>query len=229
VDNVPESKPNPDPSILTTESLQREVRSLEDADKRITDDMQREFAIRQDNRQRELQSLKELTESEQGSIRESIHRLEALVNANPGLITKEVEHLQELMNEKLRSIDLRFVERDVRTQQAAETSQKALDAALLAAAALVNQQNEANASAAALQSQQFTKQIDQIIVLTERSQKAFDDRLGELKERIDRGDGTTSGIKENRIEQRAVSMQTIATIALFATVLGALLAKALGF
>ena len=121
------------------------------------------------------------------------------------LIETKIKGIEDISEEKFAGITLQFKERDTRTVQAAETSQKALDAALLAAAALVNQQNEANATAATVQTLSFTKQIDQIIVLTERSQKAFDDRLAELKERIDRGDGNTSGSKSTQAQLIAVA------------------------
>ena len=139
------------------------------------DEIRRDIGVHSTIREREHATLQELIETQIGSI-------------------------ESLTDEKFKGITLQFAERDTRTTQAAETSQKALDAALLAAAALVNQQNDANATAATVQTLSFTKQIDQIIVLTERSQKAFDDRLAELKERIDRGDGSTSGSKSTQAQ-----------------------------
>ena len=144
------------------------------------EEIRRDMGVRAEIRQREHAALQELIETQLSAI-------------------------SGLVEEKFKGITLQFAERDTRTVQAAETSQKALDAALLAAAALVNQQNDANATAATVQTLSFTKQIDQIIVLTERSQKAFDDRLAELKERIDRGDGNTSGSKSTQAQLIAVA------------------------
>ncbi len=104
-----------------------------------------------------------------------------------------IEHLRALHEVKFTAIDQRFEERDVRTEQAASAGKQALDAALQAAKELVGQQNKAATDAAAVMIANFTKLIDQLGLRLESLQKSYDDRLTELKERIDRGEGAQRG------------------------------------
>jgi hypothetical protein len=201
-----------DPTRNVLDLVEAAVKRQDDLRKVEAASIKDQLEVRQSARERELEaSIKLVNTRLEGMDKATDLRLAAINNV-PDLIEAAVSHIEHLMDEKLNSIDLRFIERDTRTSQAAETSQKALDAALLAAAALVNQQNEANATAATVQTLSFTKQIDQIIVLTERQQKSSDDRLAELKERIDRGDGSSAGIRDSRTDSRASNSQVVALI-----------------
>jgi sugar-specific transcriptional regulator TrmB len=194
-------RPVPDPTTLTTEQLRRELSAL------------REVLVTR------IEGMDRATDL-----------LSETVNRTPTVIQTEISHLRELMNEKLgslssqadekfTSVDQRFNERDVRTDQAAKASKEALDAALLAAKELVSQQNEANAAAADKAEQSTIKQIDQIGIRIDTMQKALDDRLTELKERIDRGEGGSTAASAQRTETRLNTGQIIAAV-------GAMLAAA---
>lgn len=162
-------RPVPDPTILTTEQLRRELASLREILQARLDGMDRATAL-----------------------------LSETVNRTPTVIQTEISHLRELMEEKFGSIAQQFRERDVRTEQAAKAGKEALDAALLAAKELVTQQNEANRGEAAKTEQNFTKQID--------AQAA---RIDELKERIDRGEGSDAGASVSRTERRLDTGQVL--------------------
>jgi hypothetical protein len=141
-----------------------------------------------------------------------------------------VGNLEVLHDEKFRSIDLQFRERDIRTDQAATASKQALDAALLAAKELVGQQNSANVEAATKAETNFTKQIDQTSVLISTLEKALTDRISnldgaltdrilEIKERMDRGEGskvaaveTRTEFRNDRTDQRAGTSQLLGII-----------------
>jgi hypothetical protein len=148
-----------------------------------------------------------------------------------------VEHLRQLHEVKFEelgqrvdvrfdAIDQRFLERDIRTEQAALASKQALDAALQAAKELVQQQNEAASAAAAVMIANFTKLIDQLGIRLESIQKTYDDRLLEIKERIDRGEGSHQGAVETRTViaetatarrgESSLQWQTIAVLAALA-------------
>jgi len=119
-----------------------------------------------------------------------------------GEITDAVEHLQRLHEERFAAIAQQFTERDVRSEQEKKAAKEALDAALLAQKESVSQQNDANTTAATKSETSFTKQIDQIATLIATLEKALTDRITELKERIDRGEGTTAGAGTYRTERR---------------------------
>ena len=166
-------KPVPDPTVLTTAQLLREMGALRELVFTRFDAMDKATAL-----------------------------LSETVNRTPTVIQTEISHLRELDEVKFASIGQQFRERDIRTEQAAKAGKEALDAALLAAKELVTQQNEANRGEAGKTEQNFTKQID--------AQAA---RIDELKERIDRGEGSMSGAAGFRSEQRLNVSQVVAVIA----------------
>jgi hypothetical protein len=178
-------RPVPDPTTLTTEQLRRE-----------------------------LSALREILTARLDGMDTATELLSATVNRTPTVIQTEISHVRELMQEKLsslggqaeekfHSIELQFRERDVRTEQAAKAGKEALDAALLSAKELVAQQNEANRGEAGKTEQNFTKQID--------AQAA---RIDELKERIDRGEGSSSGVASAHTERRLDIGQIVAVVAI---------------
>lgn len=180
----------PGPPSLTTEELRRDVSALREILQARLDGMDRATVV-----------------------------LSETVNRTPTAIQIAVSHLQELHDERFKSIALQFTERDVRTEQAATASASALAAALQAAKEAVFEQAQAAAKAAEKTELSFTKQIDQIQVQITTVAKGFDDRIGELKERIDRGEGTDSGAAVQRTDQRLNMSQVIAGIAALVTVI----------
>jgi len=184
----------PGPAYLTTEELRRDVSALREILQARLDGMDRASVV-----------------------------LSETVNRTPTVIQTEITHVRELVAERFDSISQQFRERDVRTENVAKASKEALDAALLAAKELVAQQNDANAATSEKTEQSTTKQIDQIGSRIDTMQKAFDDRLTELKERIDRGEGSDSGAASGRSEQRLNVSQVIAALAVLATVISIIL------
>jgi hypothetical protein len=130
-----------------------------------------------------------------------------------------VEGLRQLHEERFNAIQQQFNERDTRGDQEKKASKEALDAALLAQKESVAQQNDANTTAAAKTELNFTKQNDQTAVLISTLEKSLSDRLTELKERIDRGEGSNAGAAGTRIDQRASIGTIIAAVATLVAVI----------
>ena len=124
-----------------------------------------------------------------------------------------VDNLQHLHEERFNAIQQQFNERDTRGEQEKKASKEALDAALLAQKESVSQQNDANTTAATKTETNFTKQIDLVGTQITALDKSLTDRISELKERIDRGEGNTSGVAGQRGEQRASIGTVIAAVA----------------
>lgn len=178
-------RPVPDPTTLTTEQLRRELSALREILTARLDGMDTATAL-----------------------------LDETVNRTPTIIQTEIAHVRELMTEKLsnlggsaeerfRSIEKQFGERDVRTEQAATASASALAAALQAAKEAVFEQAQAAAKAAEKTELSFTKQIDQIQLQIKTIGDGFSDRIAELKERIDRGEGQARGGEVAAVDTRA--------------------------
>jgi hypothetical protein len=182
---------------------------------------------------RAITAFREVVEARLNGMDRATELLAATVNRTPTEIEKQIRHLRELQDEKFVSIDLRFAERDVRTDQAAKASKEALDAALLAAKELVARGDVANAQAAEKVEVSTAKQIEQIGLRLETMREGIDDRMTEIKERLDRGEGGHAGSMETRSELRedhntGVSHTVLALMSVSIVIsIGALIASAL--
>lgn len=176
-------RPNPDPTVRTAEAVKAAT----------------------EQQRRDLQSMREIIEARLDAIDTATTLRLQGYDAQPAAIEHAVGQLEQLSNEKFTAIEQRFHERDMRLDQAAISSRVAIDAALLAAKELVGQQNASNVEAAAKAERAFTKQIDQTSVLIVTLEKALTDRIIELKERMDRGEGTRQGNSETQVQHRAAS------------------------
>ena len=182
---------------------------------------------------REVEALRELIEARIGTVEASVGRNREWIEALPSEmreqissihteldrrlvalsgeddrirreITTQITHLERLHEERFTAIAQQFTERDVRSDQDKKSSKEALDAALLAQKESVSQQNDANTTAATKSETSFTKQIDQIGTLIATLEKSLTDRITELKERIDRGEGGRQGVGDFRTTAIAV-------------------------
>jgi hypothetical protein len=199
--------PVPDPTKLTTDAVNLATTQM----------------------RRELNTLREILEARIiAGESDSALQLEGLRTVRPE-IERSIGHLQDLHDEKFKSVELQFRERDVRAEQAAVASKQALDAALTSAKELVGQQNTANVEAAAKAEASFTKQIDQIAVTISALEKGIGDRITELKERIDRGEGQGQGVKETNETRQAANGQYIAVAAALISFSGIIVAVILAF
>lgn len=201
--------PVPDPTRLTTEQLRRELATL------------REII---ETRLAGMDRATELASAQAAVAREQIEEIRSRLRHETAA---EVGQLRELLEARLdgmdRAISLQFTERDVRSGQATAGSKHAHDAALLAQKELVAQQNDANSAAAAKAEASFTKQIDQIGTIIQAMEKATDARITELKERIDRGEGSTAGAVGSRSERAQVTNQVLMALSVLAAVIGLLI------
>src|ERR1700687_2874787 len=151
---------------------------------------------------RDVSALREILQARLDGMDRATALLSETVNRTPTVIQVEISHVRELIQEKLgtlggsaeekfKSIELQFTERDVRTNQAAIAADSALKAALQAAKEAVFEQAQAAAKAADKTELSFTKQIDLLLAQIKALGETFGDRLAELKERIDRGEGSS--------------------------------------
>lgn len=166
--NAAESRPTPDPTILTTEQ------SL-----------------------RGLASLREIIEARLDGMDTILGLLQTHLDHRDTAIATGVKHLQDLIDEKFKSIATQFIERDTRTEQTSRDSKVAVDAALQAAKEAVGEQNKSAASAIAKSEAATTKQIDAIGILISTTAKASDDKIDDLKTRLTTIEGHSNGSRDS--------------------------------
>jgi hypothetical protein len=172
------SVPVPDPTLLTTQQLYRELGSLNE------------------KTQSDIRSLRDVIETRLNEADKATtligDRIAGIVGSDE--IDRRVLHLKEFMEEKFSSVDRQFDERDVRTEQAAIATKIAVDAALQAQKEAAGAQNESNAAAITKSEAATVKQIDGIMALLNSNVTATNDKIADLKGRLDRGEGTGNSL-----------------------------------
>ena len=170
--------PVPDPTVLTTQQLQREI------------------AASRDLLDVKIDGLRSVIDTRLSAADQTITLLRVRVDQIPENIHQAIERTQELRDEKFKSISIQFLERDTRTEQQSRDAKVAVDAALQAAKEAVGEQNKSNAMAIAKSEATFTKQIDQIGVLVTTMSKAIDDKIDDIKTRIQMIEGSKKGASD---------------------------------
>lgn len=160
-------RPDPDPTLLTTQQLLREMANL-----------------------------KELVFSRLQEMDKAVQLLQANADKSPtiAVVAQQLHGLQQLHQEKFDGIEKQFKERDTRTEETAALNQKAIDAALQAAKELVAQQNASNALAIGKNETTTIKQLDGINTLIALKDAANQSRYDDLKERQSLNEGRSKGI-----------------------------------
>lgn len=147
------SVPNPDPTVLTTQLVDRSLAAYREVMETRLDGLAEAVklaAAKTDAMPRHA------AEARGELYNELSHELAA----HAVLADEKINRLREVSDQKFTGIDTRFYERDQRTEQAAQESRISLDAALAAAKEAVSEQNKANAQAIAKSEVATQKQID---------------------------------------------------------------------
>ena len=180
------SRPDPDPTVLTTQALYREINQV----KQLLD--------------ANMAGIKETLSARITAIDHDLDRLQLAVEQEPAQTGVLVDTLKTLHNEKFGSIQVQFIERDVRTEQTSRDSKVAVDAALQAAKEAVEKQNTSSALAIAKSESATTKQIDtQGILITtattslneriDAASATMNSKIDDLKDRMNRIEGGATG------------------------------------
>jgi hypothetical protein len=152
--------PVPDPSLLTTDQLRRELGSLREIVEARIDAIDKATIV----------------------FHENLTRVHTDTD-------KQIFHLKELHDEKFEGIEKQFTERDVRSKAAETAAQVAVNAALQAQKEAAAAQNESNSAAITKSDAGTVKQIDGILALLASSNNALNDKIAVINGRLDRGEG----------------------------------------
>jgi len=170
--------PVPDPTVLTTQALQREILTA------------RELV------EIKLMGLRDTIGTRINGMESTLKVIEDRVNVLLDRATHEVKQLQALHETKFGAIQMQFEDRDKRTEVLALADKTAIAAALQAQKEAVAAQNESNAVASAKAESNFSKQIDQLQSIVNTIAKGTDDKISDLKGRMDQGAGKEVGSKD---------------------------------
>lgn len=183
---------------------------------------------------REVSSLEKLTTQRMDAIERAVEVAHNDLVRVPTDVQKSVTALRELLEsrfnvteEKFRSIQVQFTERDVRTEQTQRDSKVAVDAALQAAKEAVGEQNRSSALAISKSELSTNKQLDQLQLLISAVREGLNVSIIEVKERIARVESVAQGRTEEKVTQRDDSKMWIALAGLLVAIGGAVIGFAL--
>jgi hypothetical protein len=194
--------PRPDPTVLTTQQLLREMSTSREIVEAL------------------ITGIRETIETRLGGMDKAISLLQVVNDRLPEKINENVAQLRQLHEEKFRSIAVQFMERDTRTEQTSRDSKVAVDAALQAAKEAVGEQNKSNALAIAKSEATFTKQIDQIGALISTMQKGTDDKIDDIKSRLQTIESTKQGQVEAKKSSYDAGIYVIAVVGAIVGMIG---------
>lgn len=133
----------------------------------------------------------------------NIDKLVSQFERVPDIVDRSIMQLNAVHAEKFNSIQTQFRERDTRAEQTSKDSKTAVDAALQAAKEAVGEQNKSSALAITKSETATTKQIDQIYTLIAASNKSTDEKINDLKGRLDQSVGQEVGVKAVKDDSKA--------------------------
>ncbi len=190
--------PSPDPTVLTTQGLLQAIAALREI-----------LEARMDGQQA-------LAEQRVVSVDTAVKLLQGLVAQQPALVDAKLENLRILHEEKFKSIQTQFLERDVRAEGSAKDQKVAVDAALQAAKEAVGEQNKSSALAINKSETATNKQIEQMGLLITTATKGIDDKISDLKDRLTAIEsGTLGGHKVKDDSRATIAIVVAALVALF--------------
>jgi len=194
------SRPVPDPTVLTTEALTRGLAG------------ERDYVDGQ---------LEVIRERLRG-IDTATRLLNETVNRVPTALTEGLGHLEAVMDERFRSIDKQFAERDTRSERESRDNKVAVDAAFAAQKEAAAKQDEANSKAIDKSEAATSETITKLAELFKSTTDALAGKNDDLKERVGRIESVKQGATESRVEHRAGISNTSALVGIVVAVLAGL-------
>jgi hypothetical protein len=185
---IQEIIPNPDPSALTSTSIDRAVTNAF----RITEAKLTAIDVRIDGMEKAVEVFQADLTRVPTQLDRAIDGLRDVIDAEMRGSIKEIEKLDAVTDQRFIAVGAQFTERDTRTDQRACDTQKAVDAAFAAAKESIAE-IKAN----------FTKQIDGLITILDSKTGNLANSLADLKERVVSIESRTAGISIANLDQRA--------------------------
>jgi len=171
------TRPVPDPTVLTTEQLLRAI----SAERERTNG---QFEVRDER----LAGIDRATELRMGGI-----------IAIPGMIEAAVAHLLALVDERFRSVDDKFKERDTRSERESRDNKVAVDAAFAAQKEAAQKQDEASQARTDKSERATNENIIKLEQLLTSRTDALSDKIDDLRRSQAELQSAVNGAAQNRV------------------------------
>ena len=198
-------RPDPDPTVLTTQSLRHEIGLVKEL-----------FG-------EQLKALEKTLAHIHDDIERAAHQQLNTIAHLENLIDEKFQTIRSKFDEKFSSIDKQFLDRDNRIEQMAAAQQEALKTALQAAKEAQGEQNKSSALSINKSEVATGRQIEQLGGTVKQNAAMFIDKLDDIKTRMDRNEGIGEGSTQDRGVRNQHSNSVVNWLGLIA---GAVLALA---
>lgn len=155
---------------------------------------------------REIAASKELTDLSRDSLRTEV--------------MSDIRRVNDVADQKFDSVAQRFEEREIRFNTAVRENRVALDTALAAAKEAVEVQNKSDALSITKAEVATQKQIDALVELFNTRTDSLNIQIGDVKSRLDRGEGTVHGEDKSAAQLTAEKAQATAKTSMFIAAVG---------
>lgn len=188
------STPVPDPTVLTTQQLLREV------------------AMAREILEAKLDGGMSVIEARLTENNRAIVLLQKATDMVPSHIRDAVGTLKDLHAEKFASIATQFIERDKRTEQLSIADKTAIAAALQAQKEAAGATAESTSIGLNKMENNFSKLIETLQIAIAQGFRNSDEKINDVKSRLDRGEGGLKGAKDNQGTLIAIGGMVVTSI-----------------
>ena len=207
------SRPNPDPTLLTTKLVMREIASVRELLEAKITEINKIILIYKEEWHRTLKELSEMSDCQaqvtnkhfdyiderylehKSSNEKSIEEVKSYIRINVDGLKNVVDGLKTYHGESLEVVTHRFeiLEKDIDRRSA--DNKVAVDNAFLAAKEAVSEQNKSNNLAISKSEIAFADQIRQLSVNIQTMNNAVGDKIDDIKDRINTLERTTKSVE----------------------------------
>ncbi len=238
--------PNPDPSIITTRAIEKEVEHVLNLLTVRQDEMQRAIDVFHEDLtrvptavDRAIQGLRDLIDARLQSVQHDIKAVRDIVERQHiesieqnthlrDLARSELSKMNALSEERFKHIENLFAERDKRADHLNSANKTAIEAALQAQKEAAGATSESITAALAKMETNFTRLIDQGSTLTQSFSKNTDEKISDLRDRLTAMENRTAGMTAATVESREVRATTLSSGYYIAAAVGVVFSMVLG-
>jgi hypothetical protein len=178
--------PVPDPSLLTTEQLRRELGSLREVIETRLRGMDRATELIAVELEKQTSNVSTAFEHQQAARDDQLRALKEY-------LLSRLDLYSSVNDERFIGIRTQFAERDTRGEQEKLASRVSLDAALAAAKEAVGEQNKSNTLAIDKSDRATSEKLNALIAQMTAQFESLNDKITALSSRMDRSEGKSQG------------------------------------
>ena len=182
--DAPHSTPNPDPTVLTTEQMLREVSNVKDLLEAAIGGEIKGINTRLEAMDKAIILLQTTMDTFPTARKDIVAHLQELHTERFNSLQTSIISMRDILDQKFVAIDKQFTALDKLIEQASTKDSKALDAALATQKEAASKQNDSNNDSIRKSEDGFREQLKQLNELNRETTKSLTDKIDDMKGRL---------------------------------------------